>query len=120
MNPYTYHHIIEERSGGHTTIENGAILTESAHNLLNVLDCFCYKAYDDLQKEFRKINGSGLPPTNEIMKEIDAILYKVFFTDEYRFNRDISMDKYCKLRFNMNRYREMYEESRKELKMCLK
>jgi hypothetical protein len=118
-NPYTYHHIVERRSGGHTTVGNGAILTEVAHNLLNILDQFCKEAYNDLQNIFIRINGSGEPPTYEIMKEVDNILYKLFFTNEYHFTVNLDSDKFCKIRFCMNKCREMYVESRKELKKCL-
>ena len=108
-NPPTYHHIKERRSGGKLTIENGAILSNFAHQLLNILDRFCKKAYNDLQNVFIKINNSNLPPTNEMVKEIDEILYKLFFTNEYEFDGYINISQYC----------DMYLESRKELKKCL-
>ena len=108
-NPYTFHHIVEKRNGGDKSIENGAILTNYAHQLLNVFDYFCPEAYNDLQNVFTRINTSGEPPTNDIVKEVDQILYKALMTDEYKYKKEISLSK----------YRDMYLEGRKELKKCL-
>ena len=119
-NPYTFHHIVERRSGGDKSVENGAILTLCAHQLLNILDSFCKDAYNDLQNIFIKINTSNEPPTYEIMKEIDDILYKLFFTNDYHFRIDLNSKDYYKVKFNMNKYCAMYLDSRKELKKCLK
>ena len=108
-NQPTYHHIVERRHGGHLSVENGAILSDFAHQLLNILDLSCKKAYNDLQNVFMKIIASNSPPTYEVMKEIDEILYKIFFTEEYVFTKYI----------NISWYRHVYLESRKELKKCL-
>jgi hypothetical protein len=109
-NPYTLHHILEKRNGGDNSPDNLAILTKIAHKLLNVLDKVCPDAYDDLQDVFIKINGSGEPPTDEIINEVDDILYKVFFTNEYKFTEEV----------DLSRFIPYYTEGRKQLKKCLK
>ncbi len=109
-NPYTYHHINEEHNGGVKSIDNGAILTRKAHDLLNILEKFCPDAYDDLQKVFMRINGEKKPLTNEIIKEIDQILYRVLISCEYIFTEEIDLEE----------YRILYYQGRKKLKKRLK
>ena len=109
-NPYTYHHIQEKHNGGDRSIDNGAILTRNAHNLLHMLEKFCPDAYEDLQNVFAKINGSKKPVTDEIIQEIDDILYKVLISHEYEFTEDVDLSN-----FNIQ-----YFEGRKRLKKCLK
>lgn len=109
-NPYTRHHIKEKRNGGDNSLENLAILTKRSHNLLNILDRLCPDAYNDLQNVFRKINETGTHPSDEIINEIDLILYKVLITKEYEFKEEIDLSYYV----------PYYLEGRKELKKCLK
>jgi len=109
-NPYTYHHIVERRNGGPRTLDNGAILTSIGHNLLNILDIYCPDAYNDLQNVFTKINSSKDSPTDEIIGEVDNILYRVLVSKEYKFLQKVDLSK----------YRRIYQENRKELKKCLK
>ena len=116
-NPLSYHHIVEQRSGGHTLIENGAILTDKSHDLLNILDQYCPRAYNDLQSVFRRINGSNQPPTNEIVKEVDEILFNIFFTDKYHFRNDTNLG-FDRGRL-LHRHRVRYLKARKELSNCL-
>lgn len=117
-NPVSYHHIVERRNGGRTKIENGAILTDKSHDLLNILDHYCPAAYNDLQEVFREINSSSEPPSNEIVKRVDEILYKIFFTDEYYFK-----EKSCNYEFDketdLSKHLERYLKSRKKLVKCL-
>ena len=108
-NLFTYHHIKERRNGGHKTIDNGAILTHKAHDLLNMLEVRCPDIYNELQSIFKRINASHLPPTNDIIKEIDLILYRVLFTTE---GKDIKQNKVLKLR-------KEYLKCRKDLRNCL-
>lgn len=109
-NPYTYHHIVEKSKGGDKSIDNGAILTRRAHTFLHTLEKVCPDAYNDLQNVFLKINGSKQPVSDEIIREIDEILYKVLISHEYEFNQDMDLSNYSGL----------YYEGRKRLKKCLK
>lgn len=116
-NKYTYHHIVERKNGGDNSVENGAILTEISHRFLHALEMFCPMAYNDLQNVFSKISVSNMPPTCEIMKEIDLILYEIFYGTKYNFSEfDLPMNSwriYIKAR-------DAYLSSRKKLKKCLK
>ena len=109
-NPYTLHHIKEKRNGGSNSLDNLAILTKTAHKLLNVLDKKCPDAYNDLQQVFMKINASGAPPTEVIINEIDNILYKVLISHEYNMLEETDLSNFI----------GQYQEGRKELKKCLK
>ena len=108
-NPYTYHHIVEKRNGGKKTIENGAILTRDAHDLLNTFERYCPDEYDELQEVFKRINASGEPPTPEIMMEIDLIIYKGLFTNQSNYIK----------RKTLYKYRMEYLKSRKLLRKTL-
>lgn len=109
-NPYTYHHIVEKRRGGDKSIDNGAILTKRAHSFLHTLEKVCPDAYNDLQKVFAKINDSKTQPSEEIISEIDNILYKVLVSHEYEIRKDVDLSNYL----------NHYQEGRKSLKKCLK
>ena len=109
-NPYTRHHIKERRNGGDNSLDNIAILTKRSHSLLNILDRLCPDAYNDLQNVFRKINEGGIHPTDEIINEIDLILYRVLISKEYEFKKEVDLSQYV----------PHYLDGRKELKKCLK
>ena len=109
-NPYTLHHIVERRNGGDNSLKNLAILTKMAHKLLNILDKVCPDAYNDLQNVFRKINEIMSPPTEEIIAEIDSILYKILVSHEYEMIKEKDLSNYL----------VYYNEGRKQLKKCLK
>ena len=95
-NPYTLHHIVEKRNGGGKSLKNLAILTKMAHKLLNIFDRWCPDAYDALQEVFRKINEIEAPPTEEIINEIDEILYKALISNEYKFYGSMNLDPFIK------------------------
>ena len=109
-NPFTYHHIVEKSNGGDKSLDNGAILTKHAHTLLNMLEKFCPDAYNDLQQVFAKINSSKKPPAEELIREIDEILYKVLISHEYTLMEEIDLSFYV----------GQYYKGRKRLQKCLK
>ena len=84
-NLYTFHHIVSRSIGGVDAINNGAILTKKAHDLLHLLEIVCFDASIDLQNIFIGINESNCPPTVEIKGEIDEIMYHIFIQDIYIF-----------------------------------
>ena len=109
-NPYTYHHIVEKSKGGDKSIDNGAILTRKAHTFLHMLENICPEAYEDLQNVFVKINATKRPVTQEIVNEIDHILYNIFIADKYNIPDDVDLSVYC----------GHYYNGKKRLKKCLK
>ena len=115
-NDYTYHHIEEVKKGGKTTVENGAILTEISHRFLHILEAYCPKAYNDLQNVFMTINARMEPPSFELMKEIDQILYDIFYTEKYHISEE---DLPIKAWKKFIETRAAYETSRHILRKCL-
>lgn len=109
-NPYTFHHIVEKSKGGDKSIDNGAILTRKAHSFLHMLENVCPDAYHDLQNVFVKINETKQPVTQEIVNEIDKILYNLLIADRYEMYEDIDLSIYC----------GQYYKGKKRLKKCLK
>ena len=109
-NPYTYHHIVEKSRGGDKSIDNGAILTRKAHTLLHTLEAICPEAYQDLQNVFVKINATKSPITQDIINEIDQILYDIFIGNKYHIPEDV----------DLSMYHSLYFKGKKKLKKCLK
>ena len=109
-NPFTFHHIVEKSKGGDKSIDNGAILTRRAHTFLHMLEKVCPDAYDDLQRKFAEINQTKKPVTEEMIQEIDEILYKVLISHEYNFTEEMDLSSYY----------GQYYKGRKRLKKCLK
>ena len=93
-NPFTYHHIVESCNGGDKSLDNGAILTRHAHHLLNIFLMFCPGAYNALQEVFNRINKSRRPPAEEIIREVDEILYKALITREYKWIVEVDLSFY--------------------------
>lgn len=102
-NPYTFHHIVSKSSGGGDRVENGAILTRRAHNLLHILEYVCPEAYQDLQNIFISINRSNKPISNEFIKAIDDILHAVFEKNGYEFIIDADLDEYMDNYYGTNK-----------------
>lgn len=75
-NPYTYHHILEARKGGRVTIDNGALLTISAHRDLNAMEQNIKRLYIELNLLFKELNRTKKPPTREYFKEVNGVLLR--------------------------------------------
>ncbi len=93
-NPYTFHHIVSRSNGGADSIENGAILTRKAHDLLHLLEYICPDAYRKLQIIFTEINVSRKAPSEEHIHEIDEILHDVFSGNGYEFIIDVDLSEF--------------------------
>ena len=102
-NPFTFHHIVSKSDGGEDSIDNGAILTRLAHDLIHILEYMCPDAYNDLQSVFIKINESKRPITNETLNEIDEILYNVFNHIGYEFKIDVDLSSFSKIYYKNNK-----------------
>ena len=86
-NPYTYHHITEKRNGGGVTVDNGALLTKTAHSDLNLLDLYCPEAYEEYQALFRYINESKSPITEELYEYIEELALDIFTGNGFQFSK---------------------------------
>ena len=99
-NPFTFHHIISRSIGGEDSIENGAILTRKAHDLIHILEYACPDAYNDLQEIFTEINSSNTNPKYEILNKIDDILYNVFNHEKYEFLVEVDLSNFENIYYN--------------------
>ena len=102
-NPYTFHHIVSRSDGGEDSINNGAILTRRAHDLLHLLEFVCPSAFNDLQNVFIRINRSQNGVTDEDICEIDSILYGVFNNDGYEFDSNVDLSKYMEIYYGIKK-----------------
>ena len=96
-NPFTFHHIVPKSDGGEDSVDNGAILTRRAHDLIHILEIACPDAYIDLQNVFIKINESKHPITDDVLEEIDDILYNVFTHSGYDFKIDVDLSLFSEI-----------------------
>ena len=87
-NQYTFHHIRERRCGGREEVENGAILTNRAHQFLNHLDCYHKDAYNAYQEIFKRINKSNGPIDDDLREDIYFMMLDVFYYNIYHIAQD--------------------------------
>lgn len=73
-NPYTFHHIEKRCDGGLRIVSNGAILTRLGHDFLNMLELREIEMYRELNRAFKELNDTKMPPTDDYYEEIDGIL----------------------------------------------
>ena len=104
-NPFTFHHIFEQRKGGKDLIDNGAILTSHAHQDLNQLDMHHKVLYRELNLLFTALNETKTPPTVEYYKEVNEILK--------RADKVIELSPYCNLEPDYGLVDEILKEKKK-------
>lgn len=78
QNPLTYHHIVKKEHGGLYTLDNGALLTMTAHQYLHIIECKEVKLFDMLNKMFEIINRQRHAPTPEQRQIIDYLLEEFY------------------------------------------
>lgn len=78
QNPLTYHHIVKKEHGGLYTLDNGALLTMTAHQYLHIIECKEIKLFDMLNKMFEIINRQRHAPTPEQRQIIDYLLEEFY------------------------------------------
>lgn len=74
-NPLTYHHI-EKRNGNNTTLQNGALLTKSAHRKLHMLENRDIDLYNEWNWLFYAINYSETHPSYAYCEMIEELKNK--------------------------------------------
>ena len=68
-NILTLHHIRKACEGGFTCVDNGAILTRKAHQVLNMVEAIDGVLYDEWNDLFALINQGKQPPCKEYVRE---------------------------------------------------
>lgn len=92
-NNLTYHHIKEKRNGGSKTIDNGAPLTEIAHQYLNIIESKDKRLYIALNTMFELINKNSKPITMEQRMIIEEILtYFENNIDNYKLKKPLNKE----------------------------
>lgn len=78
QNPITFHHIIKREHGGLYTFDNGALLTETGHRYLHIIEYKEAKIFDMLNKMFEIINRQRHAPTQEQREIIEYLLNEFY------------------------------------------
>ncbi len=92
-NPITFHHVRKSCEKGKRTIKNGAALTQSAHEDLNMIEMTIPKYYEELNELFKYLISTRRPPTLEYYNEVRIILLKV--------SQIMELSHYCNLKGQM-------------------
>lgn len=79
----TYHHILERRNGGKTTVENGALLSVENHQWFNAQS---EKKQSELNKAFQKYKKCGVVFVNKLDPDFDVRTIEVVM-NEKAYNR---------------------------------
>jgi hypothetical protein len=78
QNPLTYHHIIKREHGGLYALDNGALLTQTGHHYLHIIEYKEIKLYEMLNKMFEIINKQRHAPTPDQREIIEYILNEFY------------------------------------------
>lgn len=103
-NPLTFHHMEKASENGKRNLKNGALLTNSAHQYLHIIEELDYKKYVVLNKIFTLINLSGVKPNIEIRNFVDSLLNQ--FYEEHKYDKNRRGEKILKGNFN-NRFKNL-------------
>ena len=80
----TFHHIVKKQYGGKEEISNGALIMNTGHQYLHLIEYKDIKTYNAINKLFRYINDQKYEPTLE-QREIIEYLLQEF---EYQHRND--------------------------------
>lgn len=72
-NILTLHHIRKVCEQGLTRVDNAALLTKSAHRILNMVESIDMVLYEDWNELFRLINIAKQPPCSEYISEASKL-----------------------------------------------
>ena len=73
-NPLTFHHIVKRENGGKEEITNGALVTETGHQYLHIIEGREKETYLLLNKVFKIINEQQAAPTEQQRVLIEYLL----------------------------------------------
>lgn len=71
---FTFHHCIKKEDGGTNSIDNGAVLTREAHELLNYIEMNYYDIYYKINEKLKEISNGKKHPTKEQLYEIKSLI----------------------------------------------
>lgn len=71
---FTFHHCIKKEYGGSNSIDNGAVLTNDAHRLLNYIEMNYYEIYYQINCKLIEISKGKHHPTKEQLNEINELI----------------------------------------------
>lgn len=98
-NILNYHHLIKKEYGGLKTLENGAIVSQLAHQYLHVIEYKKKDIYIELNEILKSINTQLHTPTIEQYKKISRLIK--LFEDEFKNAKNsrgkMLIDKYRKI-----------------------
>lgn len=93
MKQLTYHHIKEKRNGGHTTIENGAILSAENHSWFNKQRPETQKAMNNAFQEYKKsiniaiMQGADIKEAQNLEFDVSDCIEIPLKCDDKKYNR---------------------------------
>lgn len=98
----TYHHIKSRASGGKRNVRNGALLVDTAHQYLHLIQSHDIETYEMLNNLFRIVNNQRSEPTYEQRQAVEYLLRefeRVHRWDKGRKGKLLLQRKYLKRGF---------------------
>gem|GEM_PF-1204014 len=74
MEDITFHHIKKDEDGGKYNIDNGALLTDIAHQYLHCIERHDLDIYNAINRVFKEINEQGCGPTQNQIEKLEKIM----------------------------------------------
>lgn len=93
----TIHHIHKKADGGPKEINNTALLIETSHQYLNIIECRDLAMYIELNKIFKTINEQRHQPTDTQRRLVEEILQQ--FELEHKDDRNSKGKKLIKYNY---------------------
>ncbi len=72
-NKITYHHILKAEHGGRESLANGALLTQSMHRLVHLIEYVDPELYEEITYWFEIINKLRKPLDEELKEIMDSL-----------------------------------------------
>lgn len=84
----TYHHITKAENGGDETLENGALLTQSMHRLLHMMEFINPELYEEAKYWFEIINKTRRPLNEEFQEIMTSLKERIEIAEHlYQINK---------------------------------
>lgn len=93
----TFHHIVKKCEGGKEIITNGALLMNTGHQYLHIIEFKDFKTYKHINDIFRIVNDQQYEPTKEQRETLEYILQE--FEIKHKNDRNSKGKKLIKLEY---------------------
>lgn len=95
-NLLTFHHIVKKENGGLEEIDNGALLTKKAHDLLHCMEKHNVNVYNELNDIFKCIINEKKYPRTQLLMITKELILK-YINNGYLVPKELKKKKIIKM-----------------------